>query len=134
MIVDVGRKGTLMKNLYGQELDEELLRDLKKLRSRIMYIENKTTGDARIGRVYYSRSGKTIYYSGRRLKTRNGRGFKSNYLDIETGEEYWISGPKKRGGNRLYGGDLGVVIDDDIIDEYKSAQQGDAPEPASPAR
>lgn len=45
------------------------------------------------------------------------QGFKSNYLDVESREEYWISGPKKRGGDRLYGSGR-VEIDDDVREEY----------------
>lgn len=84
-----------------------------------MYIESKgegITGPGRIGRVTFSKSGKSIYYRGRmfhRLK-----GFKSNYFDSETREEYWISGCKKDGTDHLYGGT--VEIDDDVREEYWS--------------
>lgn len=93
--------------------------------SRIMYIEEKSgglNGPARIGRVRFSKSGKTIYYGGRTLQSLNGRGFKSNYFDIATGEEFWISGCKKRGGDRLYGGS--VTIDDDVRVEYWTEIRG----------
>ena len=45
------------------------------LKERIMYIENKSeglSGDARIGRVTFSRTGKTLYYRGRSLATLRG--------------------------------------------------------------
>jgi len=45
-----------------------------------------------------------------------GAGFKANYRDDETGEEYWISGCKKNGGDTLYGGT--IEIDDDVRAEY----------------
>ena len=53
--------------------------------TRIMYIENK--GDqlesaARIGRVSFSKSGKMIYYQGRKFQSLKGKGFKSNFVDI----------------------------------------------------
>lgn len=89
------------------------------MQPRIMYIERKSdglSGPARIGRVSFSKSGKSLYYGGRRFGTLNGSGFKANYFDVETGEEYWISGCKKRGGDRLYGGV--VEIDDDVREEY----------------
>ena len=38
--------------------------------------------------------------------------------DVETGEEYWISGPKKDVTDRLYGERVAVDIDDDVRDEY----------------
>lgn len=84
-----------------------------------MYIEDKSnglSGPGRIGRVHFSKSGKSIYYGGRTLQTQAGRGFKSNYFDIETGAEFWVSGCKKRGGDRLYGGT--IEIDDDVREEY----------------
>jgi len=86
-----------------------------------MYIESKAaglTGPARIGRVTFSKTGKTIYYQGRTFHSLKGRGFKANYYDAATGEEYWISGPKKDGTDRLYGGRESVEIDADVQLEY----------------
>ncbi|HEV7298831.1 MAG TPA: hypothetical protein VGN72_05650 [Tepidisphaeraceae bacterium] len=87
--------------------------------SRIMYIERKAgeiSGDARIGRVSYSKSRKRLYYNGQTFQTLRGSGFKANYFDVDTGDEYWISGCKKRGGDRLYPGL--ITIDDDVRDAY----------------
>ncbi len=87
------------------------------MKSRIMYIECKAgvlTGTARIGRVTFSRSGLTIYYAGRVFQ--RFRGVKANYFDAETGEEYWISGCKKKGDDTLYPGT--VEIDEDVREEY----------------
>ena len=86
---------------------------------RIMYIEDKSnglSGPGRIGRVRFSKSGKSVYYGGRTLQTLNGHGFKANYFDVETGAEFWVSGCKKKGGDRLYGGT--IEIDDDVREEY----------------
>jgi hypothetical protein len=86
-----------------------------------MYIESKDdglNGSARIGRVTFSKTGSTIYYQGRSFQSLKGKGFKSNYYEVETGEHYWISGPKKNGCDRLYGGSLPVEIDDDVREEY----------------
>lgn len=88
-------------------------------KTRIMYIERKDdglSGPARIGRVTFSKTGKSIYYQGRLFQSLKGSGFKANYFDAETGEEYWISGCKRRGGDTLYGGV--VEIDDDVREEY----------------
>ena len=90
-----------------------------------MYIEDKSnglSGPGRIGRVHFSKSGKSVYYGGRILQSLNGRGFKANYFDVETGAEFWISGCKKRGGDRLYGGV--VEIDDDVREEYWASIRG----------
>jgi hypothetical protein len=86
-----------------------------------MYIESKgdgLNGPARIGRVTFSKTGSTIYYQGKCFQSLKGKGFKSNYFEVETGEHYWISGPKKNGCDRLYGGSLPVEIDDDVREEY----------------
>jgi hypothetical protein len=87
--------------------------------SRIMYIELKTdgvVGPSRIGRVTFSKSGKTIYYRGKTFQSCKGRGFKCNYFDLDTEEGYWISGCKQDGRDRLYPGT--TVIDDDVREEY----------------
>lgn len=89
------------------------------MQPRIMYIESKAgglSGPARIGRVRFSKTGRTIYYRGRTFQSLNGSGFKANYFDVATGEEFWISGCEKRGGDRLYGGS--VEIDADVREQY----------------
>lgn len=57
---------------------------------RIMYIECKAgslQGPGRIGWVEFSRSGRSVYYAGKRLeKTKSG--YKYNCVDVETGESY----------------------------------------------
>jgi hypothetical protein len=90
------------------------------MKPRILYIECKSgdgiSGPARIGRVTFSQTGTTLYYRGRQLQKMSRPGFKSNYFDVATGDEYWISGPKKRGGDRLYPGP--IEIDPDVRHEY----------------
>lgn len=101
--------------------DDELPKEFRLERSHIMYIEDKSAGlegPARIGRVYFSKTGKTLYYRGQRFQSLKGTGFKANYYDVDSGDEYWISGPRKDRNDRLYGGCGGVEIDDDIRDEY----------------
>lgn len=87
-----------------------------------MYIEDKggeLTGPGRIGRVTFSKTGSTIYYQGRSFQSLKGAGFKSNFFDVQTGGEYWISGPRKDGADALYGhGSTPIEIDDDVREEY----------------
>jgi hypothetical protein len=86
-----------------------------------MYIECKAgnlTGPARIGRVTYSKTGSTIYYGGKEFRSLKGNGFKANYYDVETGDEYWISGPRKDGKDALYSTNIAPEIDEDIRLEY----------------
>jgi hypothetical protein len=93
-----------------------------------MYIESKgrgLIGPARIGRVAFSKTGKTLYYGGREFQSLKGGGFKANYFDVETGEHYWISGCKKDGSDRLYGERVSVDIDEDVRDEYWQRIRGE---------
>ena len=86
-----------------------------------MYIECKggnLTGTARIGRVTLSKTGRTLRYGGLTFQSLKGAGFKSNYFALETRDDYWISGPKRNGGDRLYGSGLPVEIDADVRIEY----------------
>ena len=91
------------------------------MKSRIMYIERKAgqlTGEARIGRVTFSKTGHTLYYAGKAYRSLKGNGFKSNYYDVETGEDYWISGCRRDGADRLYDERTPVEIDEDVREEY----------------
>ena len=45
-----------------------------------------------------------------------------DYYDVATGERYWISGCKKRGDDRLYGGV--TPIDEDVREEYWTTIRG----------
>ena len=88
---------------------------------RIMYLEckaGKLTGRSRIGLVTFSKTGRTLYYGGLTFQNLKGAGFKSNYYAVETGDDYWISGPKRRGGDRMYGSVLPIEIDKDVRAEY----------------
>jgi len=108
-------------NYRNQESEQEIPKELKIENSRIMFIEDKSQGlegDAKIGRVYFSKTKKTLYYRGQRFQSLKGRGFKANYIDIDNGDEFWISGIRKDENNRLYGGNQGVEIDEDIKEEY----------------
>ena len=86
---------------------------------RLMYIELKSgyndNGPARIGWVTFSKTGQSIYYRNQAFRRYGGAG---NYIDIETEDEYWISGVKKSGSNRHPCGSGHVEIDDDAVEEY----------------
>lgn len=84
---------------------------------RIMYIEAKCDGldgPGRIGWVSFSKSKRSYRYAGRVLL--RCAGYKFNCIDSETGEEFWVSGPRRDGCDKLYGGV--VEIDDDAREEY----------------
>ncbi len=86
-----------------------------------MYIESKANGlngPARIGRVTFSKTGKSLYYEGHLFYSLKGSGFKANYRNEDTREEYWISGPRRDGRDRLYISNIPVEIDEDVREEY----------------
>ena len=89
---------------------------------RVMYVENKS-GDidgvpGRIGWVSFSRSGLTVFYRGRTLQRLRGGGISGNHFDVETNEEYWISGIKKNGQDAHWASRIKVEVDEDAIEEY----------------
>jgi hypothetical protein len=89
------------------------------MESQIKYIELKTgfddNGPAWIGKVDFSKSGKTVYFNGHAFKG-NGHG---ESIDLVTGEIYWISGVKKNGQDRHWAGNGKIMIDRTVVDEYR---------------
>jgi hypothetical protein len=96
---------------------------------RVMYVENKDGlidgVHGRIGWVSFSKTGRTIYYRGRRLQ--KGSGVRGNFFNVESGEEYWVSGVKRRGSN-AHPAEPGVSIeiDPDALDEYRATRVGES--------
>ncbi len=85
----------------------------------LMYVELKTgyadDGPAWIGYVKQSKSGRTIYFNDHAFQ--RGNGISGNYYDVETGEEYWISGVKKRESNRHWAGHGKIMLDRRAVPE-----------------
>ena len=85
-----------------------------------MYIELKTgysdDGPAWIGYVKMSKSGNTIYFNDHAFQKQTG--FYSNYVDIENGDEYWISGVKRYESNRHPYGHGVIQIDKRAVEEF----------------
>jgi hypothetical protein len=93
---------------------------LGSVKPRIMYVELKNENDngpAWIGRVSFSKTGRTAYYRGRVL--RRQRGIFANHIDVETREWFWLSGVKRNGEDRHWAGSGPVVVDDDVRHEYE---------------
>jgi hypothetical protein len=89
-------------------------------KTRIMYIEDKSeglVGAARIGRVTFSKRGRTIRYGNREFQSLAGRGSKANYICLDTGAHFWISGPRRDGNDGLYGY-RPTPIDEDAREDY----------------
>jgi len=123
--VSSGTKSGRHVDHWVNKLDQDMQppSEYRLSRSRVMYIESKAEGlegPAVIGRVYYSKSGKTLYYKGLTFQSLKGSGFKANFFEVESGNHFWISGPRKDQNNRLYGGNDGVLVDDDAREEYRA--------------
>lgn len=101
---------------------------LPPVRRELRYVELKSgyadDGPAWIGYVTFSKTGRTLYFHGRSLQRDRGRGISGNHFDAETGEEYWVSGVKKRGSNRHPGGTGPVEIEADARAEYDRLRNG----------
>jgi hypothetical protein len=87
-----------------------------------MYIEDKSgglAGPCRIGRVLFSKTGSTLRYGERSFQSLKGQGFKANYVDIESGQPFWISGPRRDGADGLYGRITQPDdVDADVAEDY----------------
>ena len=92
------------------------------MKPEIKYIELKTgysdNGPAWIGLVSFSKSGKTIYFDGKAFQSLNGMGINGNYFDLESGDEYWISGVKKNMSDRHKFGGGTIMIEKRILSDY----------------
>jgi hypothetical protein len=91
----------------------------------VRYIELKSghsdNGPAWIGYVTSSKTGRTLYFNGRGLmKLKGQRRAESggNYVDMETGESFWVSGVKKNGEDRHWAGSGKVLIEAAAVSDY----------------
>lgn len=91
----------------------------------LRYIELKSghsdDGPAWIGYVTSSKTGRTLYFNGRGLMKLKGqrRGDSGgNYVDMETGESFWVSGVKKNGEDRHWAGSGKVLVETAAVSEY----------------
>ena len=92
------------------------------MRTEIKYLELKSgfsdNGSAWIGLVSFSNSGKTIYFDGKAFQSLDGTGISGNYFDLESGNEYWISGVKKDMSDRHKFGGGKIFVEKRILSEY----------------
>ncbi len=94
------------------------------MKRQLTYIELKTgysdNGPAWIGLVEFSKTGQTLYFDNKALKRQKIPSSNSNHYDIETGDDYWVSGVKKNGQDRHWAGNGKIMIDKNSIDDYLS--------------
>jgi hypothetical protein len=98
---------------------------------RIMYLQLKTghntdRGPAWSARVRFTRIWRTAYVHGRtlaRVTGTAGANFDSNFYDVDTGEEFWMSGPKRDRTDGRYSRQQ-PQVDDDARDAYEAFVTG----------
>ena len=87
---------------------------------KLMYVELKSgyndDGPAWIGWGRESKTGRTLYFNGHAFQ--HVKGYAGNYVDVETDEVYWISGPKKDGSDRHWAGHGPIVVAQSAVEEY----------------
>jgi hypothetical protein len=77
--------------------------------------------------VTFSKSGKSLSYGGKTFHGLGGQGYKANFYEEESGDRYWISGPRQDGADGLYGRlTVDADVDEDVRDEYWRVIRGRA--------
>ena len=91
----------------------------------LRYIELKSghsdNGPAWIGYVTPSKTGRTLYFNGRglmKLKGQRRADSGGNYVDMETGESFWVSGVKRNGEDRHWAGSGKVLVEAAALSDY----------------
>jgi hypothetical protein len=90
---------------------------------RVMFVQLKTghstdLGPAWISSVRFSKSWQTAYWHGRTLRRFRGL-FDANFVDVDSDEEYWLSGPHRDGADTRYSG-VRPEVDDDVRQAYEA--------------
>jgi len=103
----------------------------KSLLNELIFFQVKTghhtdKGPAWISRVRFNKSWKTAYWHGKTLHRWPGM-FDANFYDVETHEEYWLSGPHRDQSDTRYS-NIRPQMDDDVHEAYE-AFLGGAPLP-----
>ena len=94
---------------------------------RVMFVQLKTghntdMGPAWISRVRFTRSWQTAYWHGGTLRRWPGM-FDANFHDVDTNEEYWLSGPHRDRADTRYS-HVQPQIDADVRDVYEAFLSG----------
>lgn len=98
---------------------------------RIMYVQLKTgydvdRGPAWIADVEFSKSWRSLRFHGKRLRRVTGTAFANfdaNFYDVDTGEGYWVSGPKRDQTDGRYSSQK-PVVDEDARNAYEAFLSG----------
>jgi hypothetical protein len=93
---------------------------------RVMFVHLKTghsgdSGPSWISLVRFNKTWKTAYWHGRTLA--RWQGFDANLVDLETDEEYWVSGPKRDRTDARYS-HVQPEVDEDVRGIYEAFLNG----------
>ena len=96
---------------------------------RVMFVQLKTAHDADRGPAWvsvvrFNRSWKTAYWHDKTLRRWPGM-HDANFYDVETREEYWVSGPHRDQSDTRFS-TVAPTIDPDAADAYRAFLAGDA--------
>jgi hypothetical protein len=96
--------------------------------TRVMYVQLKTgyntdAGPAWIRQVKFNRTWKTAYWHGRTLAREQS--WDSNFVDVETGERFWLSGPKRNRTDGRYSS-AQPTVDEAAQEAYEAFLDGAA--------
>ncbi|MCT2543207.1 hypothetical protein [Streptomyces atratus] len=94
---------------------------------RLMFVQLKTgyntdRGPSWIGWVDFSKTWSTGYFHGRTLR-RAGSMSDANFYDVQTDEEFWVSGPKRDRTDTRYGPSA-PEIDPEAAEAYRAFLEG----------
>jgi hypothetical protein len=94
---------------------------------RIVFVQLETghdtdRGPCWISRVEFSKTFRTAYWRGRTLRRRTGL-VDANSLDVDTDEEFWISGPHRDRRDTRYS-NVVPEVDEDAREDYESFLAG----------
>jgi hypothetical protein len=92
-----------------------------------MFVQLKTghdtdKGPAWISWVDFNRSWKTARWHGKTLQRWPGMS-DANFYDVDSKEEYWLSGPHRDQGDTRYS-NIKPTVDDDVRDVYEAFLNG----------
>ncbi|MFB9311979.1 hypothetical protein [Nocardioides plantarum] len=99
--------------------------------ARVMFVQLKTghpldQGPAWVGWVHFTKSWRTAHFHDRTLQRVTGTAGANNdanFVDAETREEYWISGPKRDRSDARYSSQR-PIVEDDARDVYEAFLSG----------
>lgn len=94
---------------------------------RVMFVQLKTghdtdMGPAWISLVRFNRTWNTATWHGKTLRRATGM-FAANFYDVQTNEEYWVSGPHRGRRDTRYGS-VKPTVDGDARELYEAFLDG----------